>query len=55
MARNLNVLFLFQMSVAFWMLLFVSVGFVAVCAVWALFYLQESRDRKRPGISLREL
>ena len=26
-----------------------------IALTWALFYLQESRDEKRPGINLKEL
>lgn len=52
MARNPNSLFLYQALIAFWILTFVSMGFVFV---WALFYLQEPKDRKRPGINLKEI
>lgn len=51
MARKPNILFLYQTFVAFWMLTFVSMGFVMA---WALFYFQEPEDRKGPGINLKE-
>ncbi len=52
MARNQHTLFRYQAFVAFWMLTLVSIGFVTA---WALFYLQEPRDERRPGINLKEL
>ncbi len=52
MARNLNLLFLYQTFVAFLALTFVSIGFATA---WAIFLLQEPRDRKGPGFNLKEL
>ena len=52
MARNPNVLFLYQAFVAFCIVTFVSMGLVTALA---LFYLQESRDSRRPGIDLKKL
>ncbi len=52
MARNPNILFIYQAFVAFLALIFASVGFVTA---WMLFYLQGSGERRGPGINLREL
>lgn len=52
MDKSLNPLLHFQILVAVWSLIGVSIGFVMTCA---LFFLQEARERKRPGISLRDL
>ena len=52
MERNLNILFFFQIFVALCVLMYVSLGFVMT---WLLFYLQVSKDKKRPGINIKEL
>ncbi len=52
MVRNQNILFLYQMFVAFLTVTLASVGFVTA---WTFFYLQDSGDRRRPGINLKEL
>ena len=51
MTRNLTVLFLHQAFVTFWMLTFVSMGFVLA---WTLFQLQ-GQNVKRPRFNLKEL
>jgi hypothetical protein len=52
MMRNSNILLLYQTSVAFLGLVLASIGLVTI---GILFDLQESRDRRRPGINLKEL
>ena len=52
MIRNPNILFVYQTFAAFLALILASVGFATV---WILFYLQDSGDRRGPGINLREL
>ena len=52
MARNPNTLFLYQAFVAFCIAIFVFMSFVTALA---LFYLQESKDSRKPGINLKEL
>ncbi len=52
MARNPNILLLYQAFVAFLSLALASLGFAMA---WTFLYLQDSRDRSRPGINVREL
>ncbi len=52
MTRNPDILFFYQTFAAFLALIFVAVGFMTA---WGFFYLQEFRDRRRPGINLKEL
>jgi hypothetical protein len=52
MDRNLNSLFQFQIILAIWALIGVSICFVMTCM---LFITQQIRERKRPGINIREL
>ena len=52
MDKNMNAMVQFQILVAVWALIGVAIGFVMTCA---LFITQEVRERKRPGINLRDL
>jgi hypothetical protein len=52
MVRNPNTLYLYQAFVAFWVLILVSIGFITT---WILFYLQGSREGRRPAFNLKEL
>jgi hypothetical protein len=52
MDHNYHSLFLYQTIVALWTLTFVSIGFVIT---WTLIQFQEPKDRKRPGINIKEL
>ena len=52
MARNMNILFLYQILVVLWMSACVS---VYIALGFALFNLEEPSERKRPGINLKAL
>jgi hypothetical protein len=52
MARNMNILFLYQILVVLWMSACVS---VYIALGFALFNLEEPGERKRPGINLKAL
>ena len=52
MARNHNLLFLYQTFVACLALTLASIGFATA---WALFLIQEPKDRKGPAFNLKEL
>lgn len=52
MTRNQNILFLYQILVASWMMSCLSLSFVLA---WALFDLQETKAIRRPGINLKAL
>jgi hypothetical protein len=52
MSPNTKVQYLLQIIVSMWMATF---SFMVIALTWALFYLQEPRDRKGPGINLKEL
>ncbi len=52
MAKNLNTLFLYHVALAVCLLTFVTLGFVIT---WAILFLQQPNERKRPGINIREL
>lgn len=51
MARNLNILLLFQIVLVFWTLIIISMGLVLT---WAFLNLQEPKVRRRPGINIKE-
>lgn len=52
MSPDTKIQYLFQIIVFLWMVTF---GFMVNLLIWALFNLQESKNRKRPGINLKEL
>ena len=52
MSRNPNLLLLYQTLVAFLAMAFLA---MSIATAWTLFYLQEPRDRRGPGINLKEL
>lgn len=52
MARMPNTLFLYQIFIAFWMLILVSIGFFTA---WTLINLQEPKGGRRPAFNLKEL
>jgi MFS superfamily sulfate permease-like transporter len=47
-----NPLLHFQILVAIWALIGIAIGFVMTCM---LFITQAAREKKRPGINIREL
>ena len=52
MARYTKSIDLYHAFAVLWMVVFISISFMMV---WALIYQQESVDRKRPGINIKEL
>jgi hypothetical protein len=52
MPRSPNIQFLYQIILAIWTLTFVSMGLILV---WTLINLQEPKNRKRPGINIKEI
>jgi type III secretory pathway component EscT len=52
MDKDLNPLLHFQILVAIWALIGVSIGFVMTCV---FYFLNDKNSRKRPGINIREL
>ena len=51
MERNLNNLFFFQTVVTLCVLVCVSVDFIVT---WLFFHHHDFKDRKRPGINIKE-
>lgn len=51
MARNTNILFIYHACLTLWTLTVVGMGLVIT---WSIFYLQEPRGKKRPGINIKE-
>jgi hypothetical protein len=51
MERRFSIVFLYQIFTVFWLLIYVSTSLVIA---WALLGSQETREKRRPGINIKE-